>query len=105
MRTHKINFSTLPWQSPLPNIRFKVYEQDDKRIRLVEYSAGFEEPDWCVKGHIGYVLEGRVEIDFDGDVVNFEAGDGIFIPAGEEHKHKARPLSESVRVVLVEDVL
>ena len=101
---YRIDLAAIPWQSPLPGVRFRPYEQDGRRLRVVEYTSDFVEPDWCRKGHAGYVIEGRFEIDFNGRLVRFDAGDGIFIPAGEEHKHKARILSEVVRVILFEDV-
>ena len=44
-----------------------------------------------------------MEVNFDGKVIVFGPGDGIFIPAGEEHKHKARVLKDVVRGILVED--
>jgi quercetin dioxygenase-like cupin family protein len=53
---------------------------------------------------VGYVLEGEFEIDFSGAVVQYAAGDGIFIPAGEEHKHMTRMLSNVAPVVLFEDL-
>lgn len=52
----------------------------------MEFSEGFSEEDWCTKGHIGYVLEGRFSIDFNGKEIPFIAGDGIFITEGEESK-------------------
>jgi quercetin dioxygenase-like cupin family protein len=45
-----------------------------------------------------------MEVDFDGRVAQFEAGDGLFIPAGQEHKHKGKVLTDVVRMVLVEDI-
>ena len=74
------------------------------QVRLVEFSAGFVEADWCVRGHVGYVLDGRMEVDFDGAVEVFGAGDGLFIPAGQAHRHKARILTDTVSLVLVERV-
>jgi ethanolamine utilization protein EutQ (cupin superfamily) len=44
------------------------------------------EKDWCTKGHIGYVIEGCLSIDFNGKQMNFKAGDGIFIKEGNKHK-------------------
>ena len=44
-----------------------------------------------------------MEIDFSGTIVEFEAGDGIFIPPGEEHKHKARALTDIAQLILIED--
>ena len=104
MERYKINFETMQWESPAEGIRFKAYEQDGRKLRLVEFAKDFVEPDWCTKGHIGYILEGQMEIDFDGKVIVFGPGDGVFIPAGEEHKHKGRVLTDVVKVILVEDM-
>lgn len=49
------------------------------------------------------VLARGMAIDFDGKIVVFDPGDGVFVPAGEKHKHKARMLTHVVKVVLVED--
>jgi quercetin dioxygenase-like cupin family protein len=94
----------MPWQQPTAGVRFKAYDRDGQRLRLAEFSKDFVEPDWCTKGHIGYVLQGRMEVDFHGQLVTFRAGDGLFIPPGSEHGHKARVLRERVRVILVESV-
>lgn len=99
-----IDFDSLHWQSTLPGARFKVYQEGSKRIRLVEFSAEFVEPDWCEKGHVGFVLEGSLEVDFMGRAVVYPQGSGIFIPPGPASAHKARSLTPTVRLVLVEDV-
>ena len=103
MERYKIDFESMAWESPAESVRFKAYEQGGRKLRLVEFSKDFVEPDWCRKGHIGYILEGEMEIDFDGKVIQFGPGDGVFIPAGEEHKHKGRVLTDTVKVILVED--
>jgi quercetin dioxygenase-like cupin family protein len=103
MGQYKVDFESIPWETPASGVKFKAYEQNGRKLRLVEFAKEFVEHDWCTKGHIGYVLEGQMEIDFDGEKVVFGLGDGIFIPAGEEHKHKARVLTDVVRVFLVED--
>jgi glyoxylate utilization-related uncharacterized protein len=103
MKQCKIDFDSIPWENPAVGVRFKAYQQGGKKLRLAEFGREFIEPDWCTKGHIGYVLEGQMDIDFDGKVVAFGPGDGIFIPAGKEHRHKAKILTKSAKVVLVED--
>ena len=45
-----------------------------------------------------------MEVNFDGKLVIFNSGDGLFIPAGEEHKHIARVLTDVVKLILVEDI-
>lgn len=93
----------MAWESPADGVRFKAYEQGSKKLRLVEFSKKFVEPDWCSNGHIGYILEGQMEIDFDGEKIILGPGDGIFIPAGPEHKHKGRVLTDKVTAILVEE--
>jgi ethanolamine utilization protein EutQ (cupin superfamily) len=104
MEQCKIDFTSMPWEKPADGIRFKGYEQEGKQIRLVEFTDMFVEPDWCTKGHIVYILEGTLEVNFDGYIVVFNAGDGLFIPAGEKDKHKGRALTKVVKMIFVEDV-
>ncbi|NPV00881.1 MAG: cupin domain-containing protein [Brevinematales bacterium] len=83
---------------------FQAAVSGRKQLRLVEYSHDFVEPDWCVKGHTGYVLDGEFEIDFRGTVVHYHTGDAILIPPGAENGHKARILTPTATVFLSEDV-
>jgi len=100
---YKIPFESLPWEVPADGVRFKAYERDGRKLRLVEFTKEFIESDWCTKGHIGYILEGQIELDFDGEVIVFGPSDGVFIPAGSDHKHKGRVLTDKVTAILVED--
>jgi len=95
-------FDTLEWQSPAPGLRFKAWCRGGKQLRLLEHSQEFVEPDWCEKAHNGMVLEGELEIDFQGRLVRFPEGSGLSIPAGE--KHKGRPVGRRVLIFLVEDI-
>ena len=104
MNTSRVDFDNIPWTTPMPNVRFKVYRDGSRQLRIVEFGQGFVEPDWCLRGHIGLVLEGSGRLQFEGSEFAFKEGDGVFIPAGEEHKHKLTVLSKVVRVILVEDV-
>ena len=100
---YRVIFDSLPWESPLPGMRAKIVKQGNRRLRLVEYSRELE-PHWCENGHFGLVLEGRFEIEFDNDVQVFNPGDGVFIPTGREHRHRGRVLTDTVKVIFVEDV-
>lgn len=102
MEHRRVAFGAIPWEQPAPGVRFKAWEQDDRRLRLAEFTRDFVEPEWCTKGHVGYVLEGTLELDFHGEKIVFRAGDGLFIPSGGAHRHKARALTDLVRVFLVE---
>jgi len=103
MAQYKIDFGRIRWEESDVGVRFKAYQQAGKRVRLAEFAREYSEPDWCTKGHIGYVLEGQIEIDFNGKTFVFGPGDGLFIPAGSQHKHKARTLTDKAKIILVED--
>jgi hypothetical protein len=100
---YRVDFKGIPWEEPMAGVRQKVMRHGDKRLRLVEYSRDLK-PHWCERGHIGYLLEGELEIKFDSGVVMFEAGDGIFIPPGPEHRHMAGVLSREATAIFVEEV-
>lgn len=99
----RIDFRSMPWASPTQGIRQKVYRTNGRQLRLVEYSRAMPQH-WCEKGHVGYVLDGRMEIRFENEVHTYSAGDGVYLPSGSEHKHMAKVLTDTVTVVFVEDV-
>jgi quercetin dioxygenase-like cupin family protein len=102
MDQYKVDFRTMPWETPMPGLRLKVHKFGGRQIRLVEYAKDLA-PHWCEKGHIGYVLEGTIEVTFENSVAIYNPGDGIFIPTGEEHKHKGKVLTDVVQIIFVED--
>lgn len=99
-----VDFAALPWRSPAPGIRQKSYTQGGTRLRLVEFTDAFVEPDWCRRGHLGYVLEGELAIDFNGTVHTFRAGDALVIPQGEAHRHRHHATLKRAMLFLVEEV-
>lgn len=103
MSEAKINFLLISWEAPDVGVRSKLVARGGKRLRLVEFTSAFVERDWCLKGHVGYILEGELEILFSDHSEWFAVGDGIMIAGGEGWRHKARALSSSVRLILVED--
>ena len=102
MKRYRIDFGNRPWDESVTGVRMKVYRESDTQIRLVEFSRGFVESVWCRRGHIGYVLDGRFEVSFPDSQEIFEAGDGVLIPPGDEHRHKARALTDTATLILVE---
>lgn len=97
-----IAFAALPWESPVPGLRVKQVCRGGQRIRLIEMGAAFTEADWCLKGHVGYLLKGTLEIDFGGRLVKFGTGDAFVIPPGEDAKHKAAAPDGTALLFVVE---
>ena len=104
MELYKVEFDSLAWETPMSGVRVKMVRNGNKQVRLAEFSSEFVETQWCEKGHIGFVLKGELEIDFFGTIVRYTEGSGIFIPQGVTHGHKARSVTPSVLLFLVEDV-
>lgn len=86
-----------------PGARFKAFEQDGKRLRLVESTRVFVEVNGCRKAHVGYVIEDDLEADFDSRMVRYAQGDGLFIADGDAARRETRSAGEAVRPFLVED--
>jgi glyoxylate utilization-related uncharacterized protein len=99
MSHQRIDFTSMPWESPAPGIRFKAFIAEGKKLRLLEFTSELFEKDWCLKGHLGYVLEGRMTIDYVGEVIEYRAGDGLFIPEGEKHKARIAPGERALLVM------
>ena len=103
MFQYKVAFDNLPWELSMKGLRYKAYRHNNKQLRLIEYTK--EMPlHWCEKGHYGYILDGTFEIEYQNEKIIYQTGDGVFIPEGEKHKHRAKVVSDLVKVLFVEDV-
>lgn len=97
-----VRFDDLPWEAPSPGVRFKAFTHGAQRLRLLELSEGFEEPDWCTRGHALHVLEGSFTLRLRDRELRLKAGDVGFLAAGEDaHKAVLGP-TERVRLLLFE---
>jgi len=102
---HKIEFDKMEWINTGEGSRHKIFIDGKTRVRLVEFSEGFNEKDWCKNGHAGAVLDGGFTLDFNGRPERYEKGEIFFIPAGESGKHKAVVgKNEKVTLLLFENM-
>ena len=102
MTDYRVDFAALDWQSPMEGVRHKVATDRGRTLRLVEYSRAMP-AHWCEKGHIGCIIDGIIEIEFDDGVRKFRAGDGVSIPDGAAHRHRARTVTDTVTAIFIED--
>lgn len=89
------------WNDVANSVREKRVETLNSTIRIVEFSPGFVERDWCQKAHVGYVISGKLKIQFRNSELRYQEGDGISIDAGAEREHRAI-VTEVVTLFLVE---
>jgi len=95
----------MDWDPIRPDVRQKLYCEGTRQIRVVEFDTSDGAEDWCDAGHIGYVLSGSLSIDFDGEVIAFGAGDGLFIPPGAANRHRSVSIAPGTRLLMVEDIV
>ncbi|MGI9542224.1 MAG: cupin domain-containing protein [Cyclobacteriaceae bacterium] len=101
MMSYKIDFSSLDWTQK-PGAQQKEVIFGENKMRLLELDDSFVEQTWCEKGHYGYVLEGTLSIVFGGELVTFNAGDGMVIPSGTKHKAVVASGDKAVLMLLEE---
>jgi glycerol uptake facilitator-like aquaporin/quercetin dioxygenase-like cupin family protein len=99
----RIAFDKMPWTTAPSGVRSKVHESGAHRLRLLEFTPDLKHPHWCQTGHLGYVLEGEMEVAFDGGTIAFQAGDGVAIPAGQAAKHRPFARTDRVRMIFLEE--
>ena len=85
---NRVHFKNIDWETPSTGVKQKIFLKGKQRIRLLCFYDDFIEENWCTKGHIGYVTDGEMTVDFNGKKVNFQKGDGLWIENGEKSKHK-----------------
>lgn len=98
MSKYLIDFEKMSWESVYRGQRQKAYVEGNQRLRLVELTDEYAEEDWCEKEHLGYVVEGKISIIFNGKSITFNQGDGIFIPKGNRHKGR---IAKGERVLMI----
>jgi hypothetical protein len=96
-----LKFTQMEWDQVGEYARQKVAVVDGRRIRLLQLLPGFQEPDWCRRGHLGFVVDGTLEIEFPDGARTFAAGDGLAVPAGVQHK--AQRATQRVTLFLVDE--
>jgi len=86
-----VDFPSLPWVKvegggAAGRAKRKVVE-DGHSVRILEVSPKWNESNWCIRAHVGYVTSGRLRLEFVGQPpMDVERGMGFWIPSGCAHK-------------------
>jgi quercetin dioxygenase-like cupin family protein len=99
-----IQFDEMGWDLSESGVRSKRFFDGSTQMRLLEFGRDLDHPNWCEIGHLGYVLEGECEIEFENSIITLRKGDGISIPNGTDRKHRPRAISEKVRMIFFERI-
>jgi quercetin dioxygenase-like cupin family protein len=103
-RDSQIPFGEIEWADDVPGIRARETDLEGRRWAIVEYAEGARREEWCLDGHVGFVLEGGVEYEFEdgGDPLKASAGEAFCLSTGRGHR--GRNLAQGpTRLFLIDD--
>lgn len=99
------SFDKKAWEIPQKGIREKKIAVGSKTLRLVEITDELDHPDWCRKGHVGYVVEGSFVLNTDGKEISLKRSD-VFVVESGIASHRHIPILQpggNVTLLLIED--
>jgi quercetin dioxygenase-like cupin family protein len=85
MAHERLDFARIDWQAgghPLERKKLGALGG----ATLLRFEPGFEDPNWCVNGHAGYVLEGTLRLTLDDGAIEAGAGQGFVLDPGTRHR-------------------
>lgn len=67
-------------------------------VTLLRFAPGFEDPSWCERSHLLFVIEGTLTVDLAERRVEVSAGQALWLDPGTRHRASVR--HEQAAVVL-----
>jgi quercetin dioxygenase-like cupin family protein len=86
----RVDFPAQPWEGwgSGSGARVKIARAGGQQARLFEMAPGFVEPEWCARGHVGYVVMGEYVTDLDDETWTMRAGQAFILPGGTRHRSR-----------------
>lgn len=99
-----IDFGSAEWVEDVPGIRARETTVEGRRWAIVEYEPGARRLEWCRDGHVGLVLSGEVEYEFeDGRAsLTVSRGDAFQLATGHAHRGTNRA-DGATQLFLIDD--
>ncbi len=94
-----VRFPDVAWRQGAHPLERKKSDPAE-RLTLLEFGPGFADPNWCEKGHFGYVLEGSLSVEFEDSVETIRNGEGFIIDPGTRHR-ASNPGGHPTRLLIV----
>lgn len=99
MKLPPLPFTTTDWSKIEPtrhagttgHALWRTFNAGDLRVRIVDYSAGYEADHWCDRGHVIYVLEGELHTELkDGRTFILRPGMSYQVSDFGDAAHRSR---------------
>jgi len=105
MRELTGSFDEMSWEATGSGVREKKIVIGDISVRMLKIDDSLEHPEWCVTGHTGFVIDGSLVLNIDGNKKLLEKGD-VFVVNGSDPSHRHIPMvpeGGQVQLLLVEE--
>ncbi len=96
--TH-LPFASVAW-TPGAHPLEKKKIVDGQPVVMLEFGPGFEDPNWCERGHIIYAVSGALELRLADATERVATGEGCVLTAGTRHRAR-NPGTEPVRLLVI----
>lgn len=102
-RPEIVELDAVEWVEEDEGVRARVGRVRGGRWALVEYAPRSERHEWCMDGHVGYILAGTIEYELEGGgMIEVGAGSCFVLPAGQRHRGRNRG-REMARLLVIDD--
>jgi mannose-6-phosphate isomerase-like protein (cupin superfamily) len=104
VRDVAIELSRTDWVADVPGIRARETHVEGHRWAIVEYAPGAQRHEWCLDGHVGFVISGAVEYEFEdgGRSLMIGEGDAFALSTGRAHRGANRS-SQATRLFVIDE--
>jgi len=94
------NFKGIEWTEVAEGMSEKRITLGETVIRLLRIESKFSDKEWCTNGHVGYVAEGTLGMNINGENSELATGSVFRFEDGVE-THRHYPYVDSGRVLLL----
>lgn len=109
MEIKNVPYNVINWDAILPEKHlgvtgealWKVSQQGNVRVRIVEYSPGYLADHWCEKGHVVYVLQGEFTTELQDGKNYTLTKDMCYVVADHAEPHRSTT-STGVKLLIVD---
>ena len=98
-----VALSAVGWRADVAGIRVRELNTDGRRWALVEYAPGARRDEWCQDGHLGVVLAGQIEYEFEDGARPLSAARGDAFTLSTGRGHRGRNTGDTVTTLFVID--
>ena len=81
----QLPFASLGWTAGAHALEKKKLVAGQPAV-LLEFAPGFEDPNWCERGHVIYVLDGALDLVLDDRTERVQAGNGCVLEPNTRHR-------------------